>query len=183
MQPRSPLVSVVTPVYNGEKYLSECIESVLRQSYTNFEYIIVDNCSTDRSEEIIKHYENSDERIRCIKNAKHLQVIQNWNSALQFISPESKYCKIVHADDWIFPECLDQMVQLAENHSSVSIVSAYRLVEDRVDLDGIPISQKVLSGKDVCRQDLLGKLRVFGSPTSLLIKSINIRATNPSRGY
>ena len=50
--PKEPLVSVVTPVYNGEKYLEECIESVLNQTYKNWEYIILNNCSTDRTLEI-----------------------------------------------------------------------------------------------------------------------------------
>ena len=51
-----PLVSVATPVYNGERHLAECIESVLAQTYQNWEYIIVNNCSTDRTREIAESY-------------------------------------------------------------------------------------------------------------------------------
>src|SRR4030095_4995561 len=64
----SPLVSVVTPVYNGERYLAECIESVLAQTYQNWEYIIVNNCSTDRTREIGESYGRKDERIRIHNN-------------------------------------------------------------------------------------------------------------------
>ncbi|MCB0227477.1 MAG: glycosyltransferase, partial [Anaerolineae bacterium] len=53
---RQPLVSVVTPVYNTDKYLADCIESVLAQSYDNWEYVIINNCSTDRSLEIAQRY-------------------------------------------------------------------------------------------------------------------------------
>ena len=60
----SLLISVVTPVYNGERYLRECIESVLTQSYTNWEYIIVNNASTDHTLAIIEEYARSESRIR-----------------------------------------------------------------------------------------------------------------------
>ena len=53
--------------------------------------------------------------------------MQNWNHALRKISPNSKYCKIVHADDWIFPQCIEQMVSVAERNPSVGIVGSYGL--------------------------------------------------------
>jgi glycosyltransferase involved in cell wall biosynthesis len=173
-----PLVSVVTPLYNTEKYLAQCIESVLAQTYENWEYVIVNNCSTDRSLEIAQHYAQRDARIRVYCNDEFLKQFQNWNHAMRQISPESKYCKVVHADDWLFPECLARMVELAEAHSSVGIVSAYRLDETRVNLDGLPYSSTVTPGREICRLSLLGdlSLHVFGSPTSLLIRSGIIRS-------
>ena len=72
-----PLVSVLTPVYNGEPYLQECIESVLNQSYRNFEYIIVNNCSTDRTLEIASEFAKKDRRIRVHDNQEFLDVIAN----------------------------------------------------------------------------------------------------------
>src|SRR5262245_9335007 len=109
-----PPVSVLTPVYNGENYLAECIESVLAQSYQNWEYIIVNNCSTDRSLEIAQSYAQKDARI-CIRNNRTLVgVSENHNIAVGQISPASKYCKVVHADDWLFPECIMEMVKVAE---------------------------------------------------------------------
>ncbi len=104
-----PLVSVVTPVYNGEKYLIECIESVLAQTYRNWEYIIVNNCSTDRSFDIAQSYAQHDARIRIHNNREFVAVIQNHNVAFRQISPQSRFCKIVHADDWLFPECIRLM--------------------------------------------------------------------------
>src|SRR5579862_9162513 len=93
-----PYVSVLTPAYNEEKYLAQCIESVLNQKYQNFEYIIVNNCSTDSTLEIAKHYEKRDKRIKVISNQVFLTQAQNFNFALQQISPDSKYCKMVQGD-------------------------------------------------------------------------------------
>jgi glycosyltransferase involved in cell wall biosynthesis len=170
-----PLVSVVTPVYNTEKYLAECIESILAQTYENWEYIIVNNCSTDRSLEIAQHYAQQDARIRVHDNEEFLNQMQNWNHAMRQISAGSKYCKVLHADDWLFPECLSRMVEVAEAHSSVGIVGSYRLDETQVNLDRLPYPSTVVPGREICRSTLLGKLYVFGSPTSLLIRSDFIR--------
>jgi glycosyltransferase involved in cell wall biosynthesis len=170
-----PLVSVVTPVYNAEKYLNECIESVLAQTYQNWEYVIVNNCSADGSLEIAQGYARQDARIRVHDNDRFLNQMQNWNHAMRQISPASKYCKVVHADDWLFPECIRLMVRVAEANPSVDIVGAYRLDEDRINLDGLPYPSTVVPGREVCRLTLLGSLYVFGSPTSLLIRSDRIR--------
>ena len=105
-----PFVSVLTPVYNGAPYLRECIESVLAQSYSNWDYTIVNNCSTDGTGEIAEEYARKDKRIRVLTNDVLLDVIANHNKAFGLISPESKYCKVVSGDDWLFPECLEQNV-------------------------------------------------------------------------
>src|SRR5689334_13934856 len=122
-----PLVSIVTPVYNEAQYLAECIESVLAQTYQNWDYTILDNCSTDRTAEIACRYAAGDPRIRVLRNEHFLPAIANHNAALRAVSPASKYCKVVLGDDWIFPECLQRMVGLAEAHPSVGIVGAYAL--------------------------------------------------------
>lgn len=170
-----PLVSVLTPVYNGEKYLAECIESVLAQTYRNWEYIIVDNRSTDRSREIARAYAEKDCRIRVHENPEFVTAQRNHNIAFRQISAQSQYCKVVHADDWLFPECLTRMVAVAESHPNVGIVSAYRLAGTKVNLDGLPYPSTVVSGREICRRSLLKEFYVFGSPTSLLIRSKLVR--------
>jgi Glycosyltransferases involved in cell wall biogenesis len=171
-----PFVSVVTPLYNTEKYLEECIESVLRQTYTNWEYLIVDNRSTDKSLQIACAYAKQDSRIRVIVNPEFLNIIQNWNNALRQVSPQSAYCKIVHADDWLFPDCITQMVRLIEKRPNVGIVGAYRLEDAYVSLDGLPYPSEVVPGKEICRMTLMGGPYIFGSPTSLLLRSDMIRS-------
>lgn len=170
-----PLVSIVTPVYNGEEYLNECIESVLAQSYPNWEYIIADNCSTDRTREIAERYAKVDKRIRIHAFNEFVQVIESHNRAFGLISSESKYCKVVPADDVVFPECVTRLVELAEANPSVGIVGSYLLrgggAEWKVLFDGLPYTCSVISGRETCREHLLGGPYVFGCPTSVLYRS------------
>jgi glycosyltransferase involved in cell wall biosynthesis len=65
-----PLVSVIMSVYNGEKYLVQAIDSILNQTYQNFEFIIIDDCSTDNSSHILQEYAKKDSRIKIIKKKK-----------------------------------------------------------------------------------------------------------------
>lgn len=179
---KEPFVSVVTPVYNGESIISECIESVLAQSYQNFEYLIVNNCSTDRTLEIINKYAKLDSRIRIHNNVNFLTSLQNQNFSMTLISPESKYCKVVHADDWLFPECITEMVKLAETDHSIGIVGSFMLMGSFVHCDGLAPPEggtggqyptRVFSGRDICHIDLYrsGRPSVFGNPTTTLLRS------------
>ncbi len=174
-----PLVSIITPVYNNEEYLAECIESILAQTYQNWDYTIVNNCSTDDSGAIARRYAARDPRIRVLDNEQFLRVVPNHNWALRQISPIGKYCKMVFADDWIFPECLAQMVAVAEQHSSIGIVGAYTLEGNGVSCVGLPYPSSFVDGRQVCRDHLLRSQYVFGSPNSLLYRSDLVRNNDP----
>ena len=177
-----PLVSVLTPVYNGAQYLRECIESVLAQTYTNWEYTILNNCSTDGTQAIAEEYAKQDKRVRVHRNDSLLGIIVNHNRAFRLISPHSKYCKVVSADDWLFPECLTKMVSLAEANPSVGLVASYQLSGGgpdwqrwRVRWDEIPYPSTIVPGRDVSRVQILDGVYVFGTPTSLLYRSDLVR--------
>ena len=177
-----PLVSVVTPFHNTEAYLSECTESVLAQTYPCFEYILVDNCSTDRSGEIAEAYARRDSRIRFIRRSSLLTQVQNYNAALAEISEASRYCKIVQADDTIAPDCLRLMVQAFEQSESIGLVSSYYLKGNQVRGSGFPAGASflsVLSGKEMARLYLRTSLFVFGSPTTVMFRSSIVRAQRP----
>src|SRR6266487_1539553 len=90
-----PLVTVLTPVYNGARYLTDCVESVLAQTYQNWEYVIVDNRSTDHSLEIAQRYAKQDSRIRIHSNEDFVDVISSHNIAFRQVSANSRYCKVV----------------------------------------------------------------------------------------
>jgi glycosyltransferase involved in cell wall biosynthesis len=175
-----PRVSFVTPFYNTAAYLEECITSVIRQTYTNWEYVLLNNCSTDKSAEIADRYARQyPSRIRLLHNKAFLSQVQNYNAALRTISPESKYCKVVQADDWLFPDCARSMVEVAEAHPSVGIVAAYELEGDEVRLNGLPYPSPEVSGRDVGRLYFLQGKYLFGTPTSLLMRSELIRSRDP----
>lgn len=175
-----PLVSIVTPFYNTHKYLAECIESVVHQTYENWEYLLVDNCSTDGSSAIAADYASRfPGKIRCLRTESFLSQLQNYNFALAQISPGSKYCKMVQADDWLFPDCVRSMVEVAEGHPAVGIVSAYELEGDEVRLDGLPYPSSEMSGREICRLYFLKYKYLFGSPTSLLMRADLVRSRQP----
>jgi len=166
-----PLVAIVTPVHNCEKYIGECIESILGQTYANFEYAIINNKSTDGTLDIALRYANLDKRITVYDNDRFLPVMQNFNNAMSKISRQAKYCKIVCADDWIFEDYLKKTVSLAEKHPRVGIVSSYRLVGQRIVPEVMPYQQTVFSGREMARMNLLDGPYTFGSPTALLYRS------------
>ena len=174
-----PLVSVVVPVYNEEQFLGECLESILAQTYGNWECVIVNNCSTDRSPEIARGYAASDPRIKVYDTAEFLRAVPNFNGALRRISPASKYVKIVFSDDWIFPECLERMVAVAEEYPTAGIVGAYGLQGPDVMWSGLPYPSSLISGREVCRRLFLDDLYVFGTGTSLLFRADLVRARDP----
>jgi glycosyltransferase involved in cell wall biosynthesis len=173
----NPLVSVLTPVYNGEAFLAECIESVLAQTYRNFEYIIVNNCSTDRSLEMALDYQKKDPRIRVHSNVRFVDVIANHNIAFGLIAETARYCKVVSADDFIFPECLSRMITLAEENPSVAMVGSYQLSGRFIRWQGFAFPREVIPGREIGRQIFLGDDKSFGhgSPTSLLYRADIIR--------
>jgi glycosyltransferase involved in cell wall biosynthesis len=175
----APLVGVVTPVFNGEPYLGEAIESVLAQSYPHWELVIVDNASTDGTGAVARRYAGRDGRIRVVTNPATVGVIENHNIAFGEVSAAAAYVKPLHADDWLFAECLERMVGVAETHPSVGLVSAFALVDGWVDLDGLPYPSTRVPGRELARLCLLGGPYVFGSPTSILLRADLVRRRQP----
>lgn len=174
-----PLVSVVTPFHNTSRYLSECIHSVLGQTYKTFEYILYDNASTDGSSRIASECAARDKRVRYVRSEEFVPQVPNYNRALREISSDSVYTKIVQADDWIFPQCLELMVDLAVQHPDVGIVSSYRMVGRDIGGLGLPYSTRVASGQEIARAHLLSGLFLFGSPTTILVRSDIVRSRDP----
>ncbi len=110
--PKTPLVSVLTTSYNREAYIAKAIESVLAQTMTDFEYIIVDDCSKDRTFEIAQSFAIKDSRIRVYRNDKNLGDYPNRNRAASYA--KGKYLKYVDADDYMYPGGLSTMVSMME---------------------------------------------------------------------
>jgi glycosyltransferase involved in cell wall biosynthesis len=174
-----PLVSIITPVYNGAAYLAECIASVLAQAYNNWELIVVDNCSTDHTLEIATQYAHEDPRIRVVRGDRFVHVIENHNIAFRLISTDSRYCKVVSADDYLFPECISTLVDAAESNPRAGLVGSYAVSSQGVRSVGLPAERSAFTGREVCRLYLLGLIEAFGTPSTVLYRSSLVRARDP----
>src|SRR5512133_504469 len=98
-----PLVSIGVPVYNGEKYLAECLASIVAQTYSNWECFVINNKSTDRSFDIASEYAAKDSRLKVVSNPEFVDMTTNFNNTIKPASSSATYFKVVCADDWLFP--------------------------------------------------------------------------------
>ena len=80
---KNPKVSVIIPTYNVERYIQECIKSIQEQTYDNIEIVVVDDCSTDKTYEILKNIEEKDRRLKVFKNDKNMKICYTLNRALK----------------------------------------------------------------------------------------------------
>lgn len=171
-----PRLSVVTPFYNSAGTLARCIESVLSQSFGDFEYLLSDNLSNDGSYDIAAHFAARDPRIKLFRFTKHVGQTANYNRALRLISPNARYCKIVQADDYLLGSCLNEMIGLADRYPSVGLISSVREIEDQLDPPESDIPEEFSNGRDIARRMLLGGSHLFGSPTTVMYRADLVRA-------
>ena len=124
---RKPKVSVCMPTYNKADFIAEAIQSVLDQTFKDFELIITDDVSSDNSEEIIRSF--NDPRIKFIKNKKNLGMINNWNKAVSMANGE--YITILHGDDRYLPEFLAAESEILDKSPNVGYVfSACNIIDE-----------------------------------------------------
>lgn len=112
-----PKVTIAIPTFNGEKYLEECLKSVLSQTFRNFEVLIIDDHSTDGTLIIAQEFAKQDSRIRVLRNENNLGLVGNWNRCVKLSKGE--WIKFVFQDDLIAPECLERMLHAARPDSSL----------------------------------------------------------------
>lgn len=117
----TPLISVIMPVYNGEEYLREAIESILNQTYINYEFIILNDGSTDKTEEIILSYVDS--RILYIKNETNLQIVKTLNKGIALA--KGKYIARMDADDISLPKRFERQVAFMEEHPGIDVCGTW----------------------------------------------------------
>jgi glycosyltransferase involved in cell wall biosynthesis len=120
-----PLVSVCIPVYNGEKYIKEAINSVLSQNLKDFELLILDNCSLDSTAVIIKNIK--DERIRYIKNSNNIGSINNFNKCVELAV--GKYFLLLPHDDMLLPGSLEKFVDKLNDSNIGFVYSAIKVID------------------------------------------------------
>lgn len=117
---KSPKISVVMPAYNAEKYIGEAIESILHQTFSDFELIIIDDGSIDWTREIIEQYVQKDPRVIWIKNEKNMQISATLNRGVQFARGE--YIARMDADDRSVPDRFEKQVVFLDDNLDIGIV-------------------------------------------------------------
>lgn len=116
----APLVSIIIPTYNREKIIHETLDCALLQDYQNIEIIIVDNCSTDKTFDILKEYQAKHSKIKIYQNAENLGPVRNWEVAISYAT--GKYIKILWSDDKISPDFISRCVSILESNDDVGFV-------------------------------------------------------------
>jgi glycosyltransferase involved in cell wall biosynthesis len=176
-----PTVSVCMPTYNYARYLPEAIESVLRQSYGDFELLIIDDCSQDNSVAIIKKYAQLDGRIVYKVNESNVGMVRNWNLCLK--NTNGKYVKFLFGDDVLAsPDALKKMVSIVESEADAVLVASSRyIMNENSEITGIQsdyIGQDRRCGTEVIQECLLEQQNKIGEPSVVLF-----RRENAERGF
>ncbi len=167
----SPLVTIGIPVYNGEKFIIETLESIKNQTYKNFDCHIVNNASTDKTEELVSDFVKNDSRFILHSFEEFLDIANNWNRTVQYISEKTKYFKVVQADDVIFPDSLESHIRLMEKYPNAGIASAYRMTGDRLSGFGLDYFEgNCFNGKEMLLKHLKSEVSVVNSNTQLLFR-------------
>lgn len=124
-----PRVSVVMPVYNYAEFLPRAVNSLLEQSFSDWELIISDNASTDNTEEVARAFADQDVRIHYFRNDSNVGVCGNFNLCEARANPDSQYIFGLPADDWLQPDALEQLVAAADANPDVTITycDGYRM--------------------------------------------------------
>lgn len=132
---RHPKISLVMKVYNGEKYLQEAIDSILAQTYADFELLIIDDGSTDSSAKIVQSYQ--DERIRFIQNEKNMGLCRTQNRVIA--EAKGEYIAVMDCDDISYPTRFEKQAAYLDEHPEVMMCGSYRY--DILDGKEIPFQQ------------------------------------------
>jgi glycosyltransferase involved in cell wall biosynthesis len=165
-----PKISVLIPTYNYAHFLDETIQSVLNQSFRDFELIVVDNHSTDNTEEVVKKY-LVDSRVSYYKNTHNLGLVGNWNKCLTYAKAE--YIKFVCSDDKIHPQMFEKYYSVMEQYPTVSLITCYKqLFDGQPWLVELPLNH-LQNGKDVIFHTMNSKSWI-GEPTSVMFRKANL---------
>ncbi len=165
MQEHDPVISVLMSVYNSEKYLSEAIESILHQTFADFEFIIIDDASTDRSLEIIQEHAAVDDRIIVVENDDNLGLTRNLNKGIHLARGE--YIARMDADDISLPERFEKQFAYMCENQDVWVLGGQT---QRIDAFGEPTARSWIYEQKYYLWTALIKIPGVAHPTALMRK-------------
>lgn len=155
----SNLVSIIVPMYNAEKYVEDTINSVINQTYTNWEMLIVNDNSTDNSLEIVKKYAKNDSRIKIYNNDKNLGVVKSRNKMIE--KSNGQFIAFLDSDDYWSSDKLEKQVShMRNNNLCISGTSYYQIYENSEKIVKIK-TKKELTYTDMLKNNYLGCLTVM----------------------
>ncbi len=162
---KSPSISVITPVYNAEKYIAETIESVLAQTFKDFEFIIIDDQSKDKTRKIVEDFARKDRRIKYFINEKNLGIAGNRNRGLSLAT--GKYIAWQDADDISLPTRLEKQFKFLEANPKVAICGSYlQFFDDKGD-HGV----RKYSADDASLRRTIFRFSPVAQPSAMIRKS------------
>jgi glycosyltransferase involved in cell wall biosynthesis len=131
------LVSIILPLYNAEKYISETIRSVLQQSYKNWELIVIDDCSTDKSQKIVKDFQRNENRINLIHFEENKGVSEARNKGIEIAT--GKYIAFIDSDDYWKNSKLEKQINFMKDNNYYFSYTSYEMIDHK----GIKLGRKV----------------------------------------
>jgi len=160
-------ISVVMPAYNTEQYISEAIESILNQTFKDFEFIIIDDASTDNTWGIIQKYAKNDNRIIPLKNKENLKLSKTLNKGIAV--SKGKYIVRMDADDISFPDRLEKQVKLMEAKPEVGISGGAMVI---MDVSGKVTEERTYHTTDEKIKEKIFRYSPFCHPAIIIRKSV-----------
>ncbi|MBM4145054.1 MAG: glycosyltransferase family 2 protein [Nitrospira sp.] len=176
-----PKVSVCIPAYNYARFMPEAIDSVLKQTFTDYEILIIDDCSHDNTKEVVSEYAKKDKRIRFKINLINIGMVNNWNACLA--EAKGTYIKFLFCDDFLSSiSALEEMVTILDGNPSISLVASSRNIVDgtsrTIKTLGHFRGTTVLSGEKVIVGCISRRKNLIGEPTVVMF-----RKKNAERGF
>ena len=152
-------VSIIVPVYNVEKFISQTVESVINQTYKNWELLIINDNSGDKSYEIVKRYSEKDDRIKVINAEKNIGVVRGRNKLIDMA--EGQYIAFLDADDYWTENKLERQISfMKEKNAAISCTEYTRVTEEGKPINRIIIKEKI-TYTDLLKNNYLGCLTVM----------------------
>ncbi len=177
---KTPTVSVLIPTYDNAHFLDETIQSVLNQSFSDFEIIIVDNQSKDNTDEVVQKY-LVDSRVKYFKNAGNIGMVGNWNKCLEYA--QGTYLKYLCSDDRFHPDLLKKFVAVMEQNPQVALVTSYREYFGlKTFKPELPPFSGLHSGKEVIYHSL-ADWNWIGEPTTVMFRRSGLQVGNFKTNY
>ena len=160
-------VSVIMAVFNGQKYIEESIKSILEQTFRNFEFIIVNDGSTDRTKEILLDWAKKDNRIKIITNPNNIGLTKSLNKAINMA--QGKYIARQDADDISLPQRLEKQVVFLENHPEIKILGTFGYA---INKEGKVLREEILPVSSQKIKNMLIKKNPFIHASVMIKKEI-----------